>query len=163
MVVKNRRMETPDRDKREYELAAALLLLWIILDGVKFYGAGGWNAFKSAFDTHIKPILADIYGRARASVAEQFGHHYETVEADDGTTAVRIPGLDRAVEKTPDRYTTRSHASNASRSGCGRKAMSQSRLSSMKRIVFRSRQLAKRRVPEKWMAPKTWSRGSELA
>jgi hypothetical protein len=91
-------MEAPDRDEREYELAAAILLLWLLMDTVWDTGAA-WSVFREGFNQHVRPILTRIYGVARTSLAQQFGHQYQVTTAPSGNTVVQIPNLNRTIDQ----------------------------------------------------------------
>lgn len=91
-------MEAPDREEREYELAAAILLLWLLMDSAWDTGSA-WAVFRNGFNQHVRPILTRIYGVARYSVAEQFGNPYPVVTAPSGQATVQIPNLNRTIDR----------------------------------------------------------------
>lgn len=94
-------MEVPDREQTEYELAAAILLLWTLLDGDKNAFAIAPALFHELFTTHVRPIVVRLYGRARAALADQFGHSYQSQpsQADPSRQTVTLPGLGRTIDQ----------------------------------------------------------------
>jgi len=94
-------MEVQDRSEIELELAAAILLLWILFDGSRSRSSmsDAYRTFTGGFDRLIRPLITQIYGRARTAVADQFGHKYPVKPATEGAPTVLIPGLNRRVEQ----------------------------------------------------------------
>lgn len=92
-------MEVPDRQDKENELAAALLLLWMLLKdsgwSVIYGSIPGRLLFQKLFGEHVRPIFVRIYGAARSALGGAFGVQYSTTP--DGT--MRLPGLDDAVRR----------------------------------------------------------------
>lgn len=93
-------METPDRDQREYELAAAILILWMLCESVPLNSGAAWKIFYEGFNEHVRPILTRIYGVARATLAQQFGHEYQTsTNPATGATVIQIPRLTQQIDQ----------------------------------------------------------------
>lgn len=86
-------MEAPDRQETECELAAAILLLWILFSDIRHVGPTAYQLFMESFNRLARPILTRIYGSARAALADTFGLAYPTrpIGSGDGQT-ILVPG-----------------------------------------------------------------------
>ena len=92
-------MEMPNRDPQENELAEAILLIWLLLldqDAVRLFAS-----FMPLFDSHVRPILTQMYGQSRNSLAEQAGvvHRRVPSELNLGGQTVQIPGLNAKIDQ----------------------------------------------------------------
>jgi hypothetical protein len=85
-------METPNRDEVEEELAAAVLLLWLLMDD-DWDSEESYANYTVLFNTHVAPIVAQLYGRARQTLAGGFGLNYPAAPGADGQTIIRLPNL----------------------------------------------------------------------
>lgn len=84
-------MEAHDRTETEYELAAAILLLWLIFSDTRLPAQASYQAFMGGFDRLVRPTLTRIYGRARSALAESQGYSYPTRPTGGGSVTV-TPG-----------------------------------------------------------------------
>ena len=116
-------MEAPDREETEYDLAAAILLLWVLHDGIRLTGPAAFEAFMDGFNRLVRPTLTRIYGRARAALADSFGQPYPARPAPSGNgQTILIPGINRRVEQyAADLYETfaRRQAANQEKRNAG--------------------------------------------
>lgn len=116
-------MEATDREETEYELAAAILLLWILFSDLRLPSQATYQAFMEGFNRLVRPTLTRIYGRARASLAESQGYNYPTrptsgsggpvtvapgsqtpspAPSPDGGQTILIPGLNDRINRYAD-------------------------------------------------------------
>lgn len=95
----------PDRDEEEYQLAAALLLLWIAFSRISKVGPTAFKLFREQFDIHITPVLKRLYGTARTELGRGFGANYVETESSSGSgaTATRVPGMDHRIDAYANR------------------------------------------------------------
>lgn len=72
----------------------------MLCESTPLNNALGWQLFYNGFNEHVRPILTRIYGVARTSVAQQFGHQYQTTTSPQtGNTVIQIPNLNRIIDQ----------------------------------------------------------------
>lgn len=105
-------MDDTARAEYEKELAAAIVLLWIIFDSSSKTRVMDYATFLAAFNEHVRPILTRVYGNARNDLASRFGYAYPSRQApglsgSGGGTVIQIPNLNRSIDQYAEDFYSR--------------------------------------------------------